>query len=186
MIVSEKLPPLPIKFLNLIKANNDQGKLTLLKDIVEHFNYKNHQAAYSGLRKLEECQLIERRWENRKRIIAITSKGVDFIYELGCSYLTKLEQTWIEKLRREGKVKASYGTISQIIFDFTRNLVSDQIKVIKEVISRELGGDQVPEAVLLSFEKNFRRVLFDLSKDFIENYNENAVLQKRGVTLKSY
>ena len=173
---SIKLPPLPIKFLNLIKTNNDQGKLTRLKDIVEHFNYKNHQAVSSGLRKLEKCQLLERRWENGKRIIAITSKGVDFIYELGCSYLTKLEQTWIEKLRREGKVKPSFRTISQIISDFTKEIVPGRDDLIKNAILRELKEEEFPESTSANIYVKIRQILLEISKEFIENYANKTPL----------
>ncbi len=171
-----KLPPLPIKFLKLIKINNDLGELTHPKDIIKYFNYKNHQSVSSGLRMLEKCQFIERRWENGKRIISITGKGVDFIYELGCSYLTKLEQTWINKLRREGKVKVPFRTISQIIFDFTKELVPDQGDLFKNAILRELKGGEVPESTSKNIYLKIRQIMLEISKEFIENYSNKATL----------
>lgn len=185
MIVSEKisretddikLPPLPVKFLKLIKTNNDQRKLTHLKDIMEHFNYKNHQAASRGLRELEKYQLIERRWEDGKRIIAITGKGVDFIYELGCSYLSKQEQTWINKLRREGKVKASFHTISQIIIDFIKELVPGQGDLIKNAILRELEREEFPESTSKNIYLRIRQIMLETSEEFIENYTNKTDL----------
>ena len=148
MTVSEKITPLQINILKLIKTNNDQGRQIRPKDVVKHFNYKNHQSASNRLRELEEFQLIERTWKDGKRVITITSKGVKFMYELGCSYLTKLEQTWIKKLREDGKVKVPFRTISQIIIDFTKEFVPDQGDLIKNAILLELHGEEVPESTL--------------------------------------
>ena len=38
-----KLAPLSIKFLNFIKINNDHGKPTYIKGIMNHFSYKKNQ-----------------------------------------------------------------------------------------------------------------------------------------------
>ena len=50
---SIKLAPLSIKFLKLIKINNDKGKPTYIKDIMDHFNYKKHQIVSKYLDKLD-------------------------------------------------------------------------------------------------------------------------------------
>ncbi len=172
-----KLAPLSIKFLKLIKINNDKGKPTYIKDIIDHFNYKKHQVVSKYLDKLEYKQLIESHWEKGKRVIEITSKGVDFIYTLVCSYLSGLEQMWIKKLRREGETKASFRTISLIISEFTEKLVLYQDDPIKDAILREFGRDFVSESSLKNICERIRQIQIESSRKFIENYNnKNASL----------
>ncbi len=172
-----KLAPLSIKFLNFIKINNDQGKPTYIKDIMNHFNYKKHQAVSKSLSELEYKQLIESHWGEGKRVIDITTKGVDFIYTLACSYLSELEQMWIKKLRREGKIRASFGTISLIISEFTQSMVLNQDGPIKDAILREFGREKIPESSLENICERIRQIQLESSRDFIENYrNKNALL----------
>ncbi len=166
-----KLAPLSIKFLKLIKNNNDKGKPTYIKDIMYHFNYKKHQVVSKYLDKLENKQLIESHWGEGKRVIDITAKGVDFIYTLACSYLSELEQMWIKKLRRDGKNKASFRTMSLIVSEFTEKLVLYQDDPIKDVILREFGRDFVSESSLKNICERIRQILIESSKDFIENFN---------------
>ncbi len=171
-----KLAPLSIKFLNFIKINNDQGKPTYIKDIMDHYNYKRHQVVSKYLDKLENKQLIESHRDEGKRVIDITAKGVDFIYNLACSYLSELEQMWIKKLRRDGKIKASFGTISLIISEFTQGMVQNQDDSIKEVILRELGEDKVRVSSLENICAKIRQIQLKSSRDFIENYNNKIAL----------
>ena len=166
-----KLAPLSIRFLKLIKRNNDQGKSTYIKDIMDHFNYKNHQIVSKYLDKLEYKQLIESHWEERKRVIDITIKGVDYIYALVCSYLSEFEQMWIKKLRIEGKNIASFGTISLIITEFTQKMVLYQDNSIKEAIFHEFGRDVVSESSLKNICERIRQIQIESGKIFIENYN---------------
>ena len=170
-----KLAPLSIKFLNLIKINNDQRKPTYIKDIMNHFNYKKHQVVSKYLDKLENKHLIESHWDEGKRVIDITTKGVDFIYALACSYLSELEQMWVKKLRRDRKIKAPFGTISQVISEFTQNLILNQGDSIKDTILREFGGETVPESSLENICERIRQIQLESSRDFIENYrNKNT------------
>jgi len=172
-----KLSPLSIKFLNFIKINNDQGNPTYIKDVMDHFNYKKHQVVSKYLVKLENKQLIESHWDERKRVIDITAKGVDFIYTLACSYLSELEQMWIKKLRREGKIKASFGIMSLIISEFIEKLVLNQDDSIKDAILREFGKDLVPESSLENISERIRQILLKSSRDYIKNYsNKNALI----------
>ena len=171
-----KLTPLSIKFLNLIKINNDQGKSTYIKDIMDHFNYKKHQVVSKYLDKLENKQLIVSHWGEGKRVIDITAKGVDFIYTLAYSYLSELEQMWIKKLRRDGKIKASFGTISLIISEFTQGMVQNQDDPIKEAILREFGIEKVPESSLENICERIRQIQVESSRDFIKNYRNKNVL----------
>ena len=169
-----KLAPLSIKFLNFIKINNDHGKPTYIKGIMNHFSYKKHQVVSKYLDKLENKQLIESHWDEGKRVIDITAKGVDFIYTLACSYLSELEQMWIKKLRREGKIKALFGTISLIISEFTQSLVLNQDDPIKDTILREFGEDFVSESSLKNICERVRQIQIESSRNFIENYrNKN-------------
>ncbi len=172
-----KLAPLSIKFLNLIKTNNDQGKLTYIKGIMNHFNYKKHQVVSKYLNKLENKQLIESHWEEGKRVIDITTRGVDFIYTLAYSYLSESEQMWIKKMRREEKIKASNGTIPLIISEFTQSMVLNQDDPIKDAILREFGSEKVSESSLENICEKIRQIQLESSRDFIENYlNKNALL----------
>jgi len=172
-----KLSPLSIKFLKFIKINNEQGKPTYIKDIMDHFNYKKHQVVSKYLDKLENTQLIESHWDKGKRVIDITVKGVDFIYTLACSYLSELEQMWIKKLRREGKIKASFGTISLIISEFIKYLVLNQDHHIKVAILREFGGELIPKSSLENICERIHQIQLESSRDFIENYrNKNIIL----------
>ena len=170
-----KLTPLSIKFLRFIKINNDQGKPTYIKGIMDHFNYKKHQAVSKSLGELENKQLIDSHWEEGKRVIDITTKGVDFIYTLACSYLSELEQMWIKKLRREGKMKTSFKTIPQVISEFTQSLVLYQDDPIKNVILRELGGKNISVSSLEVICERIRQIQFKSSKDFIENYRKKNI-----------
>jgi predicted transcriptional regulator len=168
---------LSIKFLKFIKINNDQGKPTYIKDIMDHFNYKKHQVVSKYLDKLEKNQLIDCHWDKRKRAIDITAKGVDFICSLACSYLSELEQMWIKKLRREGKIRASFGTIALIVLEFTQSMVLNQDDSIKNVILREFGRKKVPESSLENICERIRQIQLESSREFIENYrNKNALL----------
>ena len=171
-----KLAPLSIKFLNFIKINKDQGKPTYIKDIMNHFNYKKHQVVSKYLVKLENKQLIESHWDERKRVIDITAKGVDFIYTLACSYLSELEQMWIKKLRREGKIKASFGTISLIISEFTQSLILNLDGPIKDAILREFGREKVSVSSLENICERIRQIQLESSRDFIENYRNKITL----------
>ena len=123
---------------------------------------------------MENTQLIESHWDEGKRAIDITAKGVDVIYTLACSYLSELEQMWIKKLRREGKIKASFGTISLIISEFTHNLVLNQDDPIKNAILREFGRDLVPESSLENICERIRQIQIESSRNFIENYNNKT------------
>lgn len=171
-----KLAPLSIKFLKFIKINNDQGRSSYIKDFVDHFNYKKHQVVSKYLDKLENTQLIESHWEEGKRVIDISTKGLDFIYTLGCSYLSELEQMCIKKLRREGKIRASLETISLIISEFTHNTAPSQDNLIKDAILREFGKEIVPESSLENICERIRQIQLESSKDFIENYSNKTAL----------
>ena len=97
-----KLTQLSIEFLRYIKINYDQGNHLYIADLMDYFNYNNHQVVSKYLDKLENYQLIESHFEEGKRVINITPKGLDVIYTLIFSYLSEPERVWIEKLRSGG------------------------------------------------------------------------------------
>jgi len=171
-----ELSPLSKKFLKFIKMNDDRGKSTYIKDIKDYFDYKKHQIVSRELDNLENNQLIESHRKDGRRVVDITAKGLDFVYALGCSCLSTLEQMWITKLRREGKIKDSLGTVSLIISEFTQNAVPNQSALIKDVILREFGEEEVPESSLENICESICQIFLESSKDFIENYSDRNPL----------
>lgn len=154
-----KLSPLSVKFLKFIKTTSDQGKHTYINDIKKHFNYKNHQIVSKQLGKLENNQLIESHSKEGKRVIDITTRGVEFLYSLGCSYLSELEQMLIKNMRDKEKIRI---TISH-------STILNQDDLIKDAIVREFGGDVMSDIRLEKVCQKIRQI-------FLESINNKSVL----------
>lgn len=84
--------------------------------------------------------------------------------------------TYLKNLGIRTAIIEDYIDTSNIISEFTQELVLNQDDSIKEVILRELGEDKIRVYSLENICERIRQIQLESSRDFIKNYRIKIAL----------